>query len=61
MPKKILYVVINRFELPRLKQIVRECDPQAFVSVHDVSETLGTAVKYRINYQSGKKNETNTY
>ena len=51
-PKTIVYVVINRFELPQLKNIVQKMDGQAFVSIHDVTETLGTKIKFKVNYQN---------
>lgn len=39
--KEVLYCVISRTELTRLKHLVREIDPYAFVSVHDVRDILG--------------------
>lgn len=45
--KKMLYVVVNRFEIAKLKNIVSELDPKAFVSIIEVSEIMGTSKMYR--------------
>ena len=50
--KKIVYVVINRFELPKLRKIVQKTDSKAFVSIHDVSEVIGTKIKFNVNYST---------
>lgn len=39
--KTIINCVINRFELARLKKIVAETDPDAFIYISDASEVLG--------------------
>lgn len=39
--REILYAVINKQELLRLKKIIRRIDPQAFVIVHDVRDVFG--------------------
>ncbi|MFZ5753750.1 MAG: YitT family protein, partial [Bacillota bacterium] len=39
--KDVLYVVVSRYQLLRLKNIVQEADPRAFVIVNDVREVLG--------------------
>ena len=49
--KKMLYVVVNRFEINRLKDIVLELDKNAFVSIIEVSEIMGKTKMY------GKKNK----
>jgi uncharacterized membrane-anchored protein YitT (DUF2179 family) len=43
--KTMIYCVVNRFQLPRLKTIVQRCDKHAFVTVMDISDVLGTSVK----------------
>ena len=45
--KKMLYVVVNRFEIAKLKTLVSELDPKAFVSITEVSEIMGTSTMYR--------------
>lgn len=39
--KEVLYCVVNRNEIGRLKLLVQGTDPYAFVSVNDVYEVLG--------------------
>ncbi|EKP95102.1 YitT family protein [Thermaerobacter subterraneus] len=39
--RAVVLVVLNRRELARLKQLIREMDPQAFVAVTDAAEVLG--------------------
>lgn len=57
--KKIILCVVNRFEIGQVKRIVAEFDPNAFVIVSEVSETVGGA---EINFdliskiQENKKN-----
>ncbi|MEI3414551.1 MAG: YitT family protein [Christensenellales bacterium] len=38
--------VVSRMEASRLKKIVSECDPHAFVTVCDVHEALGEGFSY---------------
>jgi uncharacterized membrane-anchored protein YitT (DUF2179 family) len=44
-PKKVLYSVITRLEIAKLKAIVVEKDPQAFVTIHEVHDVMGGRVK----------------
>ncbi|TVT27802.1 YitT family protein [Salinicoccus cyprini] len=39
--KDILYVIINKSQLTRLKRLIRRYDEKAFVVVHDVNSVLG--------------------
>lgn len=39
--RDVLYCVVSRSELVRLKQIVQSVDPYAFMTVHDVRDVLG--------------------
>ena len=41
----IVYFVVNRFQIPRLKDIVTQIDPDAFVTITDVSDVLGSSLK----------------
>jgi uncharacterized membrane-anchored protein YitT (DUF2179 family) len=43
----MLYVVVNRFEIARLKNIIAELDETAFVSIIEVSEIMGMSKMYR--------------
>ena len=52
--KKMLYIVVNRFEIARLKRVVTELDPKAFVSIMEVSEIMGESKMYRARKQMKK-------
>ena len=39
--KKVLYSVITRLEISKLKSIINSIDPKAFVTIHDVHEVMG--------------------
>lgn len=43
--KDVLYCVVSRLEVTKLKQVVRELDEAAFLSVFDVQEVHGGLVK----------------
>ncbi|MHC8517490.1 YitT family protein [Sporosarcina sp. ITBMC105] len=47
--KEIIYVVITRLEISKLKQIVRDMDPSAFVTITNIQETHGAAFKSAIH------------
>lgn len=38
---KVLYTVITRYELELVKSLIKETDPQAFVSISETSEVMG--------------------
>ncbi|MDO4733471.1 MAG: YitT family protein, partial [Bacillota bacterium] len=39
--KDVLFCVLSRFELSPVKDIIRELDPQAFVSINDTHDVMG--------------------
>lgn len=43
--KTMVYFVINRFQITKLKRTVREIDPNAFVTISEVSDVMGKSVK----------------
>lgn len=43
----IIYFVVNRFQIAKLKDIVSEIDGQAFVTISEVSDVMGSSVKNR--------------
>lgn len=43
--KKVLYCVISLSQLPKLKQVVKEIDSNAFISILDISEVQGKGFK----------------
>lgn len=46
-PKKVLYSVITRLEIAKLKSIVLDTDESAFVTIHEVHDVLGGRIKKR--------------
>ncbi|SEN28733.1 YitT family protein [Lihuaxuella thermophila] len=51
--KEILYAVVAPNELPKLKQIVNDLDPYAFVVVHDARDVLGEGFSYEKADENG--------
>lgn len=47
--KTVIYCVVSRLEMSKLKEAVRRIDPTAFLSVVDVHEVYGTRMKKRID------------
>ncbi|MBR1681435.1 YitT family protein, partial [bacterium] len=43
--KTIIYCVINRLEVAKMKKLIREIDPTAFLVIQDVHEVEGIRVK----------------
>lgn len=43
--KEIIYCVISRLELAKLKEIIKEIDPSAFLAVENVHEVEGKRIK----------------
>ena len=43
--KCAIYFVVNRFQLTKLKTIIHEIDPYAFITVTEISDVLGTSSK----------------
>lgn len=43
--KTIVYFVVNRFQIARLKSIVASVDPGAYVTITEVSDVMGSSVK----------------
>jgi uncharacterized membrane-anchored protein YitT (DUF2179 family) len=44
-PKKVLYSVVTRLEIAKLKAIIYEKDPGAFVTIQEVHDVIGGRVK----------------
>lgn len=53
--KKIIYCVVNRFQLARLRTLIHKHDQSAFVTVMDISDVLGTSVKSNLTLDLGNK------
>lgn len=43
--RTMVYFVVNRFQIGKLKTIVTEIDPRAYVTINDISDVLRSAVK----------------
>ena len=43
----VIYFVVNRFQIARMKDIVSEIDSQAFVTITEVSDMMGSSLKER--------------
>lgn len=43
--KTLIYFVVNRFQISRLKRIVRQNDKNAFITITEVSDVLGISIK----------------
>lgn len=43
--KEVLYIVINKQEIVQLKNVIREIDQQAYVTIHNVHEMMGRGYK----------------
>lgn len=39
--KTLIYFVINRFQISKLRRVVRDSDPSAYVTITEVSDVLG--------------------
>lgn len=42
----IIYFVVNRFQVAKMKNIVSVIDPKAFVTISDVSDVMGSSLKH---------------
>lgn len=47
--KILTYCVVNKFEMPKLKDVVHSLDPKAFIVTEDVHEVEGVRVKRTIH------------
>ena len=43
--KCMVYFVVNRFQIPKVKNLVAAIDPHAFITVTEISDVMGTSVK----------------
>lgn len=51
--RTMMYCVVNRFEIGRLKKLVNAVDDTAFVTISEVSEVMGTGVHLRRKNRNG--------
>jgi len=43
--KKMIYFVVNRFQIGRMRNLIEEYDPQAFVSITEISDVFASNLK----------------
>ena len=43
--KTMMYCVVNRFEVVGLKKLIKSIDPQAFVTINEITDIMGTKIK----------------
>ena len=43
--KTVLYVVLNRFQIPKMKAVVREADPSAYISITEIADVFSARNK----------------
>lgn len=55
--KDILMVVIRRYELPGIKNLIRDIDPNAFIIVGEVTEVLGEGFSRNPLYEDSALNQ----
>lgn len=58
--KKIIYCVVSRLELAKLKELVKAVDPSAFIAVENVHEVEGVRIKEKKLKKHKKKNSITT-
>ena len=58
--KTIIYCVINRFEVAKLKEIIHAIDPHAFVAINDVTDSMSKNLRYSRFQKKGKVEKTST-
>lgn len=46
-PKRVIYSVVTRLEIVKLKSIINVLDPEAFMTINDVSDVMGGKHKKR--------------
>ena len=44
--KNVIYCVVNRFQVAKLRTIVHETDRYAFVTIMEIADVFGTSIKY---------------
>lgn len=48
MEKNIIYCVVSRLELSKMKDVIKEIDPNAFMAIVDVHEAYGARLKKKL-------------
>ena len=53
--RTVIYFVVNRFQIARMKNIIDEHDPNAFVTISEISEFMGSDIKFNKFFNNRKK------
>ncbi len=43
--RSVIYFVVNRFQIAKLKDIVKKIDENAFITISETSDVLGSSLK----------------
>lgn len=43
----VVYFVVNRFQIPKVKKLVAEADASAFVTITEISDVMGSSIKQK--------------
>lgn len=54
--KSVIYFVVNRYQIEKMKRIVKAIDPDAFVSISEVTYTSSLKNKFHFPKRKNKKN-----
>lgn len=44
LPKTIVYFVVNRFQVIKMKELVHEIDPTAFIAINDIADVFSSNI-----------------
>lgn len=45
--KCVIYFVVNRFQIPKVKHLVTQIDSHAFITITEISDVMGTSIKQK--------------
>ena len=60
LDKSVLLCIISRYEVPKIRELIREADPNAFVSVNEVKEVMGRFKQRKTKAQLEKMQKEHT-
>jgi uncharacterized membrane-anchored protein YitT (DUF2179 family) len=43
-PKTVIYFIVNRFQVGKMKEVIHEIDPKAYISICEIAEVYGANV-----------------
>lgn len=62
MPKTMIYFVINRFQVGKMRELIHEIDPGAYISISEIADIFGSKQdnSKKIAKKSEQKDKTNS-